>query len=101
MALMVQTSQAGGGFALDNGKGQANSLFPTPAVLFRLCPQVVHIVEVHLFELADPCVKVTRNGNVEDQGQPVAPRTLHTPIWLEQDNWLGSRGGADHHVSLD
>ena len=70
-------------------------------VLIGLGTKVVHVIEGHLVEVADPGVEVARDGNVEDQRQAVAARALNADVLLERDDRLGGGRGADDQVGLD
>ena len=71
------------------------------AVLLGLGPEVVDVVEHHLVEVADPGVEVAGDGDVEDQGQPVAPGALDAGVLVVGDDRLVGGGGADDQVGLD
>lgn len=58
IALMAQLSVTSGSFALDDNESRINTFLPLKPVVFRLCSQVIHVIEHDLVELADPRVKV-------------------------------------------
>jgi hypothetical protein len=73
ITLMPQLSITNGDFAFDDEQSRINTFLPLKTVLLSLCSQVVYMIEHDLVELADPGVKIARNGNVQNQGQPISP----------------------------
>ena len=71
--LVSQGRIAGGCLAIDDRQGGIDSLTPSEPVLLGLGSQVVDMVEHDLIELADPGVEIARDGDIEDQSQPVSP----------------------------
>ena len=59
------------------------------------------MIERDLVEIADSRVKVAGDGDIQNQCQPISPRSLDTDILLERDDRLGGSRGADDQVGLD
>ena len=90
-----------GRFALDDHQGGVDSFLPLESILLGLGSQVVDVIERDLVEVADSGVEVAGDGDVQDQGEPIPPRSLDADILLERDDRLGGSRGADDQVGLD
>ena len=88
-------------FALDDHECGINPFLPLEPVLLGLGSQVIDVIERDLVEIANSRVKVAGDGDIQNQRQPIPPRSLNTDILLKRDDWLGSGRGADDQVGLD
>ena len=88
-------------FALDNHQGGIDPFLSLESVLLSLSSQVIDVIERDLIEIANSGVKVTWDGDIQNQRKPISACSLDTDILLERDNWLGSSRRADYQVSLD
>jgi hypothetical protein len=65
--LVSQGRVAGSRLAIDNRQGGIDSLTALKPILLGLSSQVIDMVEHDLIKLADPGVKIARDGNIQNQ----------------------------------
>ena len=99
--LVAEPGVAVGGLTLDDRQRGVDPFLPPEPVLLGLGTEVIHVVEHHLVEVADPRVEVAGDGDVQDQRQAVPAGSLDPDVLLQGDDRLGGGGGADHQVGLD
>ena len=90
VVLVAEHGVAGGRLALDDRQARGRSPSAAAEVLLGLGAQVVDVVEHHLVQVADPRVEVAGDGDVEDQGQPVAAGALNALTYCSSVT-IGSR----------
>ena len=101
IALVAQLRVAVRRFALNDHQCGINPFLPLKPVLLGLGSQVVDVIERDLVEVADSRVKVAGDGDIQNQRQPIPPRSLDTDILLKRDDRLSGGRGADDQVGLD